>query len=75
MKSTQVVSRGWSWGKEAPLLDRNYSPGRNRRSYKMPDRGAAVASSQLGLDSIPPELRQRIYRVYFEDYCRFGYSA
>lgn len=75
MKSTQVVSRGWSWGKEAPLLDRNYSPGRNRRSYKMPDRSAAVASSQLGLDSIPPEIRQRIYRVYFEDYCRFGYSA
>ena len=37
--------------------------------------GGAVASSQLGLDSIPPELRQRIYRVYFEDYCRFGYSA
>lgn len=35
--------------------------------------GAGVLS-QLDIDSIPPQLRARIHRVYFEDYCRFGYS-
>ena len=82
MKSTRVVSPPrWSWTKEAPLLEMNYSPGRNRQQLPpvnpntAPPGRSAAASAKLSRDSIPIELRQRIYRVYFEDYCRFGYFA